>query len=252
MDHIDLHQESRLHRMGVMSTALPPAITRIDRILKTLETAYPTATCSLHFTNPLELLVATILSAQCTDALVNKVTAELFHTYRTASDYAQASLPTLEQAISRVNFYRNKAKSIQAACRLLVERFGGQVPRCMDDLLQLPGVARKTANVVLGNAFDVQAGIVVDTHVMRLSQRLRLSAQTDREKIERDLMALIAQPRWTRFGHQMIAHGRACCTAKAPQCPTCPLGPALCPSHTVSTASRSSPAAVRSTRRPQA
>ena len=206
---------------------------RIGKILDTLERAYPDAACSLQFTNPLELLVATILSAQCTDILVNKVTADLFKTYKTAKDYASANLAALERDISRVNFFRNKAKNIKLACQLLVDRFGGEVPSRMEDLLQLPGVARKTANVVLGNAFRVEAGIVVDTHVMRLSQRLGLSAQRDRDKIEQDLMALVPRERWTRFGHQMIAHGRAICTAKAPKCLECPIGKLLCPAYQV-------------------
>lgn len=214
-----------------MAKTLPPAKTRINEILATLERTYPAATCSLAFTNPLELLVATILSAQCTDALVNKVTADLFKKYKTAKDYANTDVATLERDLARVNFYRNKAKSIHGACRMLMERFGGAVPRRMEDLLQLPGVARKTANVVLGNAFHVEAGIVVDTHVMRLSQRIGLSAQQDREKIEQDLMGLVPKAQWTRFGHRMIAHGRAICTAKAPKCAACPLGASLCPSY---------------------
>jgi endonuclease-3 len=214
-----------------MQTPLAPAPKRISRILGALERAYPDAACSLNFRNPLELLVATILSAQCTDVLVNKVTADLFAKYRTAQDYAAAPLARLERDVSRVNFYRNKARSIQGACRLLVERFGGKVPNRMEDLLQLPGVARKTANVVLGNAFGVQAGIVVDTHVMRLSQRLGLSAARDRDKIEQDLLALVPRQRWTRFGHEMITHGRRVCTAKAPRCADCPVGQSLCPSY---------------------
>ena len=214
-----------------MKPALPPATTRIGKILSALERAHPDATCSLRFRNPLELLVATILSAQCTDVLVNKVTADLFKKYRTAKDYAAAEPAALERDLARVNFYRNKAKSIQGACRLLVERFGGRVPNHMEKLLQLPGVARKTANVVLGNAFHVQAGIVVDTHVMRLSQRMGLTAHEDRDKIEQDLMALVPTLRWTRFGHEMIAHGRTICQAKAPKCSECPLGKTLCPSY---------------------
>ena len=237
-----------------MLRPLSPASRRIGKILERLTQAYPDAACSLNFSNPLELLIATILSAQCTDVLVNKVTAELFKKYRTAADYATTPLPTLARDISRVNFYRNKAKNIQGACRLLVERFGGKVPNRMEDLLELPGVARKTANVVLGNAFHVEAGIVVDTHVMRLSQRLGLTVQAvacgdrhsrrrphlsvgcpprsqDRDKIEQDLLRLVPQPRWTRFGHQMITHGRRCCTAKAPTCGACPLGKPLCPSY---------------------
>ena len=214
-----------------MTKTLPSAPKRIGKILEALKRMYPDARCSLNFSNPLELLVATILSAQCTDVLVNKVTAELFKKYRSANDYATANPAMLERDVSRVNFYRNKAKSIKAACRLLVERFDGKVPSRMDDLLQLPGVARKTANVVLGNAFGMNAGIVVDTHVMRLSQRMGLTTQTDRDKIEQDLLRLVPQPGWTRFGHRMIAHGRALCTAKAPKCRECPLGPSLCPSY---------------------
>jgi len=212
--------------------SLSPASKRIGKILDALERAYPDAACSLNFSNPLELLVATILSAQCTDALVNKVTADLFKKYRTARDYAEANPVALERDMARVNFYRNKAKSIRLACRTLVERFGGKVPNRMEDLLQLSGVARKTANVVLGNAFHINAGIVVDTHVMRLSQRMGLTTQTDRDKIEQDLMPLVLQPWWTRFGHRMIQHGRAVCTAKAPRCGECPIGKALCPSFT--------------------
>jgi endonuclease-3 len=174
--------------------------------------------------------VATILSAQCTDVLVNKVTPDLFKKYRSAVAFACADLPQLERALSRINFYRNKAKSIKGACQIIVERFGGQVPRRMEDLLLLPGVARKTANVVLGNAFGTQAGIVVDTHVMRLSQRLGLSSQTDRDRIEQDLLALIPKTRWTRISHELIMHGRTVCTARNPKCSTCPLGAALCPS----------------------
>ncbi len=217
--------------MGGMAKKLPPAKSRIGAILAALRKAYPTATCSLTYRNPLELLVATILSAQCTDVLVNKVTPGLFKKYRTAKDYADADLAVLERDLARVNFYRNKAKSIQGAGRLLVERFGGVVPRRMEELIQLPGVARKTANVVLGNAFGVEAGIVVDTHMIRLSQRMGLTTQQDRDKIERDLTALVPKGRWTRFGHRMIAHGRAVCTARAPACAACPLGASLCPSY---------------------
>ncbi len=214
-----------------MARPLPSPATRIEPILRALAQAYPDAACSLDYRTPLELLVATILSAQCTDVLVNKVTPDLFKKYKTAKAYADADLATLERNLARINFYRNKARSIQGACRLLVDRFGGKVPDRMDDLLELPGVARKTANVVLGNAFRVQAGIVVDTHVMRVSQRLGLTRQTDRDKIEQDLMRLVPRPRWTRFGHRMIAHGRAVCQAKAPKCSACPLGKALCPSY---------------------
>jgi endonuclease-3 len=214
-----------------MATASAPPRRRIGGILAALARAYPDAACSLTYRNPLELLVATILSAQCTDALVNKVTADLFKKYRTAKDYAEAPPGALERDIARVNFYRNKAKSIRAACRLLDQRYGGKVPPRMEDLLELPGVARKTANVVLGNAFGIASGVVVDTHVMRLTARLRLTGQTDRDKIERDLLALVPQPQWTSFGHRMIIHGRTVCTAKKPRCLECPIGKPLCPSY---------------------
>ncbi len=199
--------------------------------MEALARAYPDARCTLNYANPLQLLVATILSAQCTDALVNKVTVGLFKKYRRADDYARADLAELTRDLAQVNFYRTKAKGIKAACRTIVERFGGTVPHRMEELLQLAGVARKTANVILGNAFDIQAGVVVDTHVMRLSQRMGLTRHTDREKIERDLMALVPQQQWTRFGHQMIIHGRTICTARGPKCGDCPLGPSLCPSY---------------------
>ena len=212
-------------------SAQAPASQRIGRLLERLAQAYPRARCSLKFSTPLELLVATILSAQCTDAQVNRVTATLFNTYRTAEDYAFAPLASLTRDLARVNFFRTKAKHIQGACRLLVERFQGTVPPRMKDLLQLPGVARKTANVVLGNAFHVNAGIVVDTHVLRLSRRLGLTAHHDRDKIEQDLMALVPPRRWTVFSHRLIAHGRAVCTANAPACGSCPLGKTLCPSY---------------------
>ena len=214
-----------------MATRLAPTTRRLPKILAALERAYPDAACTPNFSNPLELLVATILSAQCTDVLVNQVTAELFRKYPRAKDYAAAPLATLERDLSRVNFYRNKARSIQRACRMIVEHFGSQVPNRMEDLIRLPGVARKTANVVLGNAFGVPAGIVVDTHVMRLSQRIGLSAEHDRDKIEQDLMALVPKRRWTRFGHQMIQHGRRICQANTPRCRECPLGAALCSSY---------------------
>jgi len=214
-----------------MATTRASATARMPSILSALQRAYPEATCSLAYTTALELLVATILSAQCTDVLVNKVTPGLFAKYRSARDYAKARLSSLERDLSRVNFYRNKAKSIQGACRMILREFGGRVPRRMEDLVRLPGVARKTANVVLGNAFGMQVGIVVDTHVMRLSQRLKLTRQTDRDKIEQDLMALVPPTQRTRFGHRMIAHGRAVCTAKAPKCGDCPIGVSLCPSY---------------------
>ncbi len=210
---------------------LAPARERIPKILAALDKSLPDARCVLQGSTPLELLVATILSAQCTDKLVNQVTPALFRKYRSAADYATAPLRELERDVGRVNFFRTKAKHIQAAARLLVARFGGVVPNRMEELLELPGVARKTANVILGNAFGVSCGIVVDTHVMRVSQRLALTTQHDREKIEQDLMALVPRQRWIRFGHQVILHGRTVCTARGPKCEACPLGAALCPSY---------------------
>lgn len=204
---------------------------RIRRILQALVKTYPEARCSLDFRTPLELLVATILSAQCTDRLVNTVTPGLFQKYRTAREFARADLAELERDISKVNFYRNKAKSIKLACQVLVERFQGRVPDRMEHLVELHGVARKTANVVLGNAFGIQAGIIVDTHVMRVSQRLRLTTKTDRDKIEHDLMQIVPQREWTPFSHRMIEHGRRVCKARGPLCRQCPFGEALCPSY---------------------
>jgi len=210
-------------------TTLAPPTKRIPKILSALDRAYPDARCSLNFSNALELTVATILSAQCTDNLVNQVTIDLFKKYTSAKDYASATLETLEQDLRRVNFYRNKAKSIHGTCKLIVEKFNGKVPNQMEDLTQLPGVARKTANVVLGNAFNIQSGVVVDTHVMRLSQRLALTCHTNRDKIEQDLMQMVPESLWTRFGHQMILHGRNICKAKNPKCGECSIGRNLCP-----------------------
>lgn len=204
---------------------------RISKILATLEKQHPGANCTLNFKNPLELLVATVLSAQCTDTLVNKVTPDLFKKYKRAADYAKAPLPQLEKAISKVNFYRNKAKSIKGAAQVMVDDFGGKVPETMEALVTLPGVARKTANVVLGNAFGAAAGVVVDTHVMRLSQRMELTEQKNRDKIEQDLIALVPKDRWVRFGHEMILHGRTICKAKTPLCGDCSIGKTLCPSY---------------------
>jgi endonuclease-3 len=203
----------------------------MPRILAALARAYPDADCTLTHATPLELLVATILSAQCTDVLVNKVTPALFRKYRSARAYARAPLARLTRDVRRVNFYRTKARSIQGAARLLEARFHGRVPARMADLLQLPGVARKTANVVLGNAFGAPEGVVVDTHVMRLSRRLGLTAHEDRDKIERDLMALVPRRLWVRFSHRLIRHGRTVCTAQRPKCTVCPLGRTLCPAY---------------------
>ncbi len=202
---------------------------RVAEILRRLRAAYPDAQCALRHSNPLELLVATILSAQCTDERVNQVTQELFKQYRTAEDYAMANPEELEQAIRSTGFYRNKARHIQGAARRMIERFGGEVPRTMEELLELPGVARKTANVVLGVAFHRAEGIVVDTHVQRVARRLGLTRQQDPGKIERELMVTIPRHDWIDFGHQLIWHGRKVCHARKPDCLNCPLRD-LCPS----------------------
>ena len=198
------------------------------KIIATLDRAYPKAHCELDHADPLQLLIATILSAQCTDKRVNIVTKELFKKYRTASDYAHAPLAELESAIKSAGFFRNKAKNIQACCAALVDKFGGVVPRTMEELHALAGVGRKTANVVLGNAFGVNVGVVVDTHVARLSQRLGLTKQKTPEKIERELMVLVPQKQWTRFSHWLIWHGRRRCAARKPDCADCEIKK-LCP-----------------------
>jgi endonuclease III len=202
---------------------------RIKKIISGLRKAYPEAHCELNYGNPLELLIATILSAQCTDKRVNMVTAELFRKYRSAADYSAADLEELGQDIKTTGFYRNKAKNIQAACRRIVERHGGKVPQNMEELRQLGGVGRKTANVVLGNAFGANEGVVVDTHVTRLSQRLGLTRQKDPEKIEQDLTKLVPREQWTMFSHWLIWHGRRRCYARNPDCPDCEIRK-LCPS----------------------
>ncbi|WP_299043609.1 endonuclease III [uncultured Thermosynechococcus sp.] len=196
---------------------------RALEILTRLKRLYPNATCSLNFANPLQLLVATILSAQCTDERVNQVTPALFARYRDAEDFATADLAELEQYIKSTGFYRNKARHIQGACRRIVEVYGGQVPKVMEDLLSLPGVARKTANVVLAHGYGILGGVTVDTHVKRLSRRLGLTQETDPVKIERDLMRLIPQPDWENWSIRLIYHGRAVCQARQPQCEACEL-----------------------------
>ncbi|MGA9777013.1 MAG: endonuclease III [Limisphaerales bacterium] len=202
--------------------------TRLKKIIAALDRIYPEAHCELNHKSPLELLVATILSAQCTDKRVNIVTPELFKRYRSATDYANAPLAELEQAIKTTGFFRNKARNLKAACRAIVEKHGGQVPQTMEELIQLGGVGRKTANVVLGNAFGINVGVVVDTHVARLSQRLGLTKQKTPGKIERDLMALVPQPQWTLFSHWLIWHGRRRCFARKPDCVHCEVFQ-LCP-----------------------
>jgi endonuclease-3 len=199
------------------------------RIIALLDRHYPAAGCSLSFSTPLELLVATILSAQCTDERVNKVTPALFSKYRVAAAYAAADPDVLEQEIRSTGFFRNKAANIIAAAGQIVARHGGEVPRTIEELTALPGVGRKTANVILGNAFGIP-GIVVDTHVGRIAARLGLTAATDPVKIEFELMPLIPRNRWVRFSHQLIAHGRAVCRAPRPLCAACFLDTKLCPS----------------------
>ena len=194
---------------------------RLKKIIAALDRTYPEAHCELNHADPFQLLVATILSAQCTDKRVNIVTRELFKKYRSAADYANAPLAELEQAIKTTGFFRNKAKNIQACCRKLVELYGGRVPRTMEELTQLDGVGRKTANVVLGNTFGINIGVVVDTHVARLSQRLGLTKQKTPEKIELDLMTLVPQKQWTLFSHWLIWHGRRRCAARKPDCVNC-------------------------------
>jgi endonuclease III len=201
---------------------------RTKKIIAALDRTYPGAHCELDHADPLQLLVATILSAQCTDKRVNLVTKELFKKYRSASDYATAPLAELEQAIKTTGFFRNKAKNIQACCRKLLERHGGKVPRTMEELTQLDGVGRKTANVVLGNAFGMNVGVVVDTHVARLSQRLGLTRQKTPEKIESELLVLVPQKQWALFSHWLIWHGRRRCDARKPDCANCEIKK-LCP-----------------------
>ncbi|HXQ24977.1 MAG TPA: endonuclease III [Candidatus Acidoferrales bacterium] len=196
---------------------------RVRAILGKLDEAYPAATCALRHENPFELLISTILSAQCTDERVNIVTATLFPKYPNAKAFAYANPKELEQDIRPTGFFRNKTKSIMGASKKIVEEFGGQVPKTMEELLTLPGVARKTANVVLGTAFGIAAGVVVDTHVQRLSGRLDLSKNTDPKKIEQDLMAVIPRERWILFSHQLIWHGRRVCKARKPNCIQCNL-----------------------------
>ncbi len=204
---------------------------RTARIIAALKRRYPDAHCALNHGNPLELLVATILSAQCTDERVNIVTAKLFAKYRTAADYAAASQDTFQDEIRSTGFFRNKAKSIRTSAGMIVEQFGGRVPDTMEELLSLPGVARKTANVVLGNAYGKNEGIVVDTHVTRIAGRGKLTAHKNNQgdRIEKDLIALVPRKEWTLFAHLLIFHGRAICVARKPRCGECPINK-LCPS----------------------
>lgn len=202
---------------------------RIKPIIRKLKKEYPAATTALDHSEPLQLLVATILSAQCTDARVNLVTKELFKKYRSAADYADANPDVLEQEIKSTGFFRNKTKSIIGMAQALVADHDGEVPASMEELTALPGVGRKTANVVLGNAFGIDEGIVVDTHVKRLSNRLKLTAKSDPVKIEQDLMKIVPRKDWTVFSHLLILHGRKICPARKPKCEVCPVSE-FCPS----------------------
>jgi endonuclease III len=212
-----------------MSETTAAKAARATKICQALAKAYPDAHCELNFRNPLELLVATILSARCTDKQVNIVTKALFEKYCSAADYADAPAGQLEADIKSLGFFRNKAKNLQSCCRTLVEKHGGKVPRTMEELVELSGVGRKTANVVLGNAFQINEGVVVDTHVGRLAQRLLLSVETDPVGVENDLMPLVPREQWTLFSHWLIWHGRRRCPSRKPDCPGCEIR-ALCPS----------------------
>jgi endonuclease-3 len=217
----------------------PGSPEQVEAIIAELRRLYPQAACTLNYSNPLELLIATQLSAQCTDERVNIVTAKLFQKYRNVEDFAQVSQEELEQDIRSTGFYRNKAKNIRATCQRLITMYGSEVPRTMKELLTLPGVARKTANVVLGNAFGIVEGFVVDTHVGRLSRRFGWTTNTDPVKIEQDLMRIIPRTDWLDLSHLMIFHGRAICDARRPLCEQCPLAGReqdpfqLCPSSLV-------------------
>jgi endonuclease-3 len=201
----------------------PTSPERVAAILVELRKAYPDVVCALNHKNAWELTVATILSAQCTDVRVNLVTPALFKAFPTPKAMAAASLPELEELIRTTGFFRNKAKSIKGAARVVVEEFGGKVPQTMEEILRLPGVARKTGNVVLGSWYGIAVGVVVDTHVMRLSRRLELTKESSPEKVERDLMKIIPQDRWINFSHELIHHGRQVCVARKPRCVDCTL-----------------------------
>ena len=206
---------------------------KVVEIIDLLEKVHPDAKLALKWSTPLELLVATILSAQCTDERVNKVTEHLFKKYRTAEDYANADLEEFEQDIRSISFYRSKARNIKKACQVLVEKYNSEVPKTMEDLLSLPGVARKTANVVLSNAYGILEGIIVDTHVRRVSRRLGLTEETDSYKVEKDLMKIVPREKWLKFADLLIFHGRRICKAKNPKCDECVLNK-ICPSASTS------------------
>jgi endonuclease-3 len=222
-----------LSKKSAKKTSAKPAVRgplapeRVDAILKALDEAYPDAVCALHHKTPWELLVATILSAQCTDLRVNMVTPELFRRFPTPQAMAKASLPELEELIRTTGFFRNKAKSIQGAAKKIVANFGGEVPQTLAELITIPGAARKTANVVLGVSFGKAEGVVVDTHVFRISRRLELAKGDTAEKVEQELMQVLPRDRWISFSHQVIQHGRKVCLARNPKCRECNLEP-LC------------------------
>lgn len=201
----------------------------IKKIIQLFKKQYPNVWCALNYKNPLELLVATVLSAQCTDERVNKVTENLFKKYKTPEDYANSNLNEFEREIYSTGFYKNKAKNIISACNIIDKEHDGKVPKDFNELLKLPGVARKTANCVMGTAFNIPCGIVVDTHVSRISQRLGLTKNTDPNKIEQDLMKIIPKEEWIMFSHRVIWHGRKICNARRPKCEICTLNK-LCPS----------------------
>jgi endonuclease-3 len=211
--------------MSARTSSKPP----IRAIISRLEREYPQSRIALRFKSPLQLLVATILAAQCTDERVNQVTKTLFKRYKRASDYAGAPLEEIEKLVRPTGFFRNKSKSIQGACRMIAEEYGGEVPDTMEELVKLPGVARKTANIVLGDAFGVSAGIAVDTHMLRVSRRLGLTEESDPVKVEADLCALVPKRRWIQLPHLIADHGRAVCKARVPLCRSCAIAK-LCPS----------------------
>jgi endonuclease-3 len=200
---------------------------RVAAILAKLDEAYPNAICELKHENPFQLVISTILSAQCTDVRVNQVTATLYKKYPDAKAFAHANPAELEQEIRPTGFFRNKTKSVMGASKAILEKFGGEVPRTMEEMLRLPGVARKTANVVLGTAYGIPSGVVVDTHVLRLTRRLELTKHTEPKKVEQDLMKILPQDKWIQFSHQLIWHGRRVCVARSPRCIDCNLEP-LC------------------------
>jgi endonuclease III len=215
--------KKKTSKNGSGKTVKPLDPTRIAAILDALRKTYPGVVCALNHRSAWELTVATILSAQCTDVRVNLVTPALFKAFPTPKAMAAASLPELEELIRTTGFFRNKAKSIKGAARVVVEEFGGKVPETMEEILRLPGVARKTGNVVLGSWYGIAVGVVVDTHVMRLSRRLELTKETTPEKVEQDLMKIIPQDRWIDFSHELIHHGRQICVARKPRCVDCTL-----------------------------